>query len=371
MNYYFIYSAGGGAGDWNGLGRIWNESMPKVLKSHILLKFGDVFFNHASINKPIKASLWKKINDVRQWLYDNVQDEFVLTDSKILLDSGTSKLINTIYTQNNDLTPEEIIYKFRGVIENNNILEKYAEIIVNSKIEEAVTIDAPNPFKIRTQSENTKTNIFHDGHAYIHVELNYEYCNKLYDMLGGQKQMLTTFNGLWDKNSIKTFLKGLKYKPTKIALGGLTRASEDVIIEQLKIINNEINLFNMERVHFLGCGGIDRVNIIKSFGFKDQKFSVDNSTPYNRAIDGNLNGTSQSGYFDYTSNELFRITPNNKASILSLHHKAKNKIFSDDEMKAILESILDHQSKNSSHDTYNNRAKLVIHNHDVFRQNAL
>lgn len=371
MNYYFIYSAGGGAGDWNGIDRIWKDSMPIVLKERILLKFGDVFFNHASISSPLKSSMLKKVTSVRQWLYENVHDDYVLSQSKILLDSGTSKLINTIYTQDNALSPEEILYRFRGVIEKNGILEKYAEIIVNSNVEEAVTIDAPNPFKIRTQSDNTKTNIFNDGHALMHVELNSEYCNKLFDLLGGQKQMLTTFNGLWDNESIKTFLKGLKYKPNKVAIGGLTRATKDIITKQLQVINKEIDLSKLERVHFLGCGGIDKCTLIKTLGYSNSKFSVDNSTPYNRAIDGNVSGDKQSGYFDYQSKKLVRINPKNKNAILSLHAKVKDKVFSDDQMEEILEGILKHQSKNSGQDTYNNRAKLVIHNHDVFRQNAL
>ena len=33
MKYFFIYSAGGGAGDWNGVKRVWNDSMPLSLKS--------------------------------------------------------------------------------------------------------------------------------------------------------------------------------------------------------------------------------------------------------------------------------------------------------------------------------------------------
>ena len=37
MKYYFIYSAGGGAGDWNGVKRVWNNYMPTCLKSNILL----------------------------------------------------------------------------------------------------------------------------------------------------------------------------------------------------------------------------------------------------------------------------------------------------------------------------------------------
>lgn len=371
MNYYFIYSAGGGAGDWNGLDRIWKNSMPIVLKERILLKFGDVFFNHASLSSPLKPSMLKKVKSVRQWLYENVEDEYVLSDLKILLDSGTSKLINTIYTQDNSLTPEEILYRFRGVIEKNDILEKYAEIIVNSNVEEAVTIDAPNPFKIRTQSANTKTNIFNDGNALIHVELNSEYCNKLYRLLGGQKQMLTTFNGLWDSSSLKVFLKGLDYKPKKIAIGGLTRATKDVIHEQLHMINKEINLMELERVHFLGCGGIDKATLIKSLGFTNEKFSVDNSTPYNRAIDGSLSGIKQSGYFDYHSKKLIRINPQNKNLILTRHSNVQDKVFSNDEMSEIIDGILKHQSRNSDHDTYNNRAKLIIHNHDVFRKNAL
>lgn len=371
MNYYFIYSAGGGAGDWNGIDRIWNDSMPLVLKERILLKFGDVFFNHASIRSPIKSSMLNKVTSLRQWLYENVKDDYVLSQSKILLDSGTSKLINSIYTQNNALSPEEILYRFKGVIEKNGIIEKYAEIIVSSNIEDAVTIDAPNPFKIRTQSDNTKINIFNDGHALMHVELNSEYCNKLFDLLGGQKQMLTTFNGLWDNQSIETFLNGLKYKPTKVAIGGLTRASKSTITKQLQVINKEINLSKLDKVHFLGCGGIDKSTLIKSLGYSNSKFSVDNSTPYNRVIDGSISGTTQSGYFDYQSKKLIRINSMNINLILSLHSKVKNKVFSDNQMEDILKGILKHQSRNSGRDTYNSRAKLIIHNHDVFRQNAL
>jgi len=371
MNYYFIYSAGGGAGDWNGIKRVWNDSMSPILKERVLLKFGDVFFNHASSASPIKKGMWKKITDVRKWLYDNVNDEYVLKNTNILLDSGTSKLINHISTQNNELNPEEIIYKFRSIIEKNNVLEKLVEIIIKSNINEAVTIDAPNPFKIRTKSENTVTNIFRESHDYIHVELNAEYCNKMYEMLGGQEKMLTTFNGLWDKASLKLFLKALKYKPNKVAIGGLTRANDEDIQNKLSEISQSINLKELDRVHFLGCGGVAKTISIKKSGFLSEKYSVDNSTPYNRAIDGNTTGASQSGYFDYTSKELYRINPDTKTEILELHSKVINKHFSNADMENIIDGIIKHQSGNSGHDTYNNRARLIIHNHDVFRQNAL
>ena len=44
--------------------------------------------------------------------------------------------------------------------------------------------------------------------------------------------------------------------------------------------------------------------------------------------------------------------------------------FSVNEMIDIVDSILSHQSGQSSHETYDNRAKLIIHNFDVYRYNA-
>ena len=93
MRFYFIYSAGGGAGDWNGVKRVWNDWMPEYMKSRILLKFGDVFLEHASGTRFIRPQRWRNISNLREWLFDNVRDEFVYShDCNILLDSGLLRL---------------------------------------------------------------------------------------------------------------------------------------------------------------------------------------------------------------------------------------------------------------------------------------
>ena len=42
MDFYFVYSSGGGAGDWNGVNRMWNQFMPDYFKENLLIKFGDI-----------------------------------------------------------------------------------------------------------------------------------------------------------------------------------------------------------------------------------------------------------------------------------------------------------------------------------------
>ena len=38
MKFYFIYSAGGGAGDWNGVKRAWRDRMPEYMKNIIKVR---------------------------------------------------------------------------------------------------------------------------------------------------------------------------------------------------------------------------------------------------------------------------------------------------------------------------------------------
>ena len=85
-----------GAGDWNGIKRIWKNDMPEILKSKILLKFGDIYFNHKSSKFALRPERWKNIGNIREWLYKNVSDEYVLNNTEILLDSGTAKLVSFI-----------------------------------------------------------------------------------------------------------------------------------------------------------------------------------------------------------------------------------------------------------------------------------
>jgi len=369
MKYYFIYSAGGGAGDWNGVKRIWRDKMPTILKERVLLKFGDLFFNHASLSTLIKPTLWNNVTDMRSWLSNAVNDPFVMSGTRILLDSGTSKIVNFI-AHNNSSSPNKIIEEFHNIVNKLKILEKYAKVIESSNIDEAVTFDVPNPFKIRTQSKITATAFFNDSHHNILIKRSAEYSNKLYLLLGNnQTRLLTIVNGLWSVFQINTFLRMLNYRPKKIAVAGLTRTGK-LMTDIIKKLNNIIPFNNLDMIHFLGCGGLDNSKYIKNI-YNGDNISVDNSTPMNRAIDGNTMGTSQSGYFDYVQHKLHRIKPVTINEIISLHNQYPTPIYTTTELKIILDKILLHQSGHSSVRTYDARAQLSLHNHDVFRVNAL
>ena len=370
MDYFFIYSAGGGGGEWNGLKRVWKDKMPETLKGNILLKFGDVFFNHASLTRLIKPQLWNEIHNLRKWLFDAVQDDFVNEKTVLFLDSGTAKVVNQIKTNKPNITPNELAQTFQTLFTENSVLDKYVEIIQNSNINYAVTFDIPNPFKIRTQSTDTRTNIFDKTHISLMIEISANYANDLYKKLDkNQERILTIINGLWSQNEIKMFFSRLNYKPNKLAIGGLTRESK--FSKVLQNLNGFINFSSYEKVHFLGCGGLKNVSTIKEIGLNFPNFSVDNSTAWNRSIDGNTSGTAQSGYFDYASKKLIRIKTETKDEILKLQAQFANPLFSISEMNKILDKVIQHQSRNSDHSTYNARALLALHNTDVFRVNAL
>lgn len=377
MNYYFIYSAGGGAGDWNGVKRVWNESMSDELKNSILLKFGDVFFNHVSNKSILRAERWETISNLREWLYNNVNDEYVLNSSNILLDTGSAKIVGWIAHHNKNISCTEVIDLFDKTVTQNNILEKYIDIIINSDITHAITFDIPNPFKIRSQNGNTRLNILDDSEENLKlIKASAKYANKMFELLEkrlgtekAQNIIMTTINGMWSTSEIKTFLSLLNYTPKKIAVGGLSSTRGTAILEYIPILKT-LNLHSYEKVHFLGCGGIDKIKILKESGFSNDKFSVDISTPINRAIDGNKQNTSWSGYYDYNSLTLHRIKPTTKNMILDLHSSTTSPLFSKEEMEKILTDIIKHQDGNSSESTYDSRAKLIIHNNDVYRRYA-
>lgn len=378
MKYYFIYSAGGGAGDWNGIKRIWNSTMPEILKSNILLKFGDIFFNHVSSGNLIRPQRWNEIDNIRQWLFNNVNDDFVLDNSEILLDSGTAKIVAWIAHHNPQISSSEILNKFDNTVEELHITEKYANIIVNSNIDYAVSFDIPNPFKIRSQNGNTRTNLMNNNENDIETErLSIRYCakytNKLYeeltDRIGEQNainKIMITCNGEWTREQYDYYLSLLNFEPINIAIGGLTRSMRNNV-------NNLVtwNIRNYSKIHYLGCGGIENVNLLKENHLDYINSSVDVSTPLNRAIDGNIKNTSWSGYFSYIDKNLYRIKPETKEQILNIHRNSINTLFSEHEMSNIIEAILLHQNGQSSQETYNARAKLILHNSDVFRCNAL
>ncbi|MDU6483039.1 MAG: hypothetical protein E6538_13670 [Paeniclostridium sordellii] len=183
MNYYFIYSAGGGAGDWNGVKRVWKSSMPEEIKSSILLKFGDIYFNHVSSKSIIRPMRWNSISNLRNWLFDATGDNFVLSKSNILLDSGSAKIVGWLAHHNKNISCNEVISLFDNVIKDGDILNKYVDIIIDSNITNAITFDIPNPFKIRSQNGNTRLNILDDDNNPALIKASAKYANKIYDLL--------------------------------------------------------------------------------------------------------------------------------------------------------------------------------------------
>ncbi|MBA3758203.1 hypothetical protein H0X10_01045 [Candidatus Saccharibacteria bacterium] len=370
MKYFYIYSAGGGAGDWNGVKRVWSQSMPSELKKSVLIKFGDIFFNHASAKLPIKPKNWVSLTNARDWLSISVNDPTVKTSTEIILDNGTSKLINFI-SHGVTKDPVRIIEEFEKIIYEYDVIKKYADVIKVSGIDFAVSIDLPNTFKIRSQSVGTSTDFFNVTHYSKLIELCASYANQLYQSIGdgAENRIMLTVNGLWTKNELSNYLSRLDFDPKNIAVGALTKATEEEIRLAVNTINEVIGINKINRIHFLGCGGIKKSSIIKNMVNGD-RISVDNSTPMNRAIDGNTSNTSYSGYFDMDSRKLYRINNLTAAAVLSIHSTSSNKYFSDSEMEGIIGLILKHQNGQSGHETYDARAKLSFHNHLVFANNA-
>ena len=264
MKYYFIYSAGGGGGEWDAVDRIWNSSMKEELKSHILIKFGDIFFNHRNSGTHLyKPQIWEKIDNTREWMYNNTKDEYVQKKSDIILDSGTAKAVSWITLHNEKLEPYEVIEKFDEIAKECNLLEKYVNIIKKSNIDLAVTLDLPTPFKVRASSDSMLNPVTTDDNKPF-IEMMAKYANKLYDMLGKEysNRILTIIEGTWTFEEYEYFISKIKYEPQNIAIGALSRLSEKKFEETLDEIN-KFNLHKYKRVHFLGCGGIEKVKILK------------------------------------------------------------------------------------------------------------
>ncbi len=369
MRYYFIYSAGGGAGDWNGVKRIWNDYMPINIKSNILLKFGDVFFNHAAPTTPCRPRRWNSITNLRQWLFDATDDDYVVTDANVLLDSGSAKLVSFIAHNNPDISNEALINEFDRLITREQIIEKYVSIIENSNINGAVTFDIPNPFKIRSQNGNARLNILTQNDSRRLIELSANYSNRIYHSLNDSDERLyTIINGEWSVDEINIFFRLLDYMPRNIAVGGLSSSDESTFRACVDTLS-QANLI-YDHIHFLGCGGLKKVAILHETVFDNAQTSVDCSTPINRSIDGNVNGTAQSCYYSYQEQELIRIKPTTRERILYLHSTADNPLFNLEEMTNIIDTVLRHQSHQSCEETYNGRAKLLIHNSDVYKRFA-
>lgn len=230
MQYYFIYSAGGGGGEWNGIKRIWKKDMPERLKKNILLKFGDIFFNHKTSKNIVRTERCENIDNVRLWLYDNVCDEYVINKSNILLDSGTSKLVNYIEHNYNvgNLDTNKLIYYFKKEIDENNIIQKYVDVIIKSKINLAVSFDLPDPFKVRSNNKASKSrrNIIEEEKTDELMKVSLEYTNQIFKELKnkmGTKNAINIFMpviyGKWSKKQYDMFMNKLEFKPKNIAVG--------------------------------------------------------------------------------------------------------------------------------------------------------
>ena len=378
MDFYFVYSSGGGAGDWNGVNRMWNEFMPEYFKENLLIKFGDIYFNHKGINSLIKPRNWEKVGSGREWLVDRIGDDKLNSTSNLILDVGTTKIVNYIVFKKPNLNATEIIEEFDKIIETDKILEKYCDFIIESNIQNAVTFDIPNPFKIRHLSGNSSRAIFNDDNCKsLLIDKCVKYANFTFRNIDSESRLLTILPAFLQGDEIKAYLDRLEYTPSKLAIGALIDMNNSDFIKSITNIDNVLNLKKYDRVHFLGCGGIKKANLLKSTLGNHPNFSVDNTTAFNRSIDGSKNGNNslkndQSCYIDYVNKKQFRIKPETKKKILDIHSNTDNglKLFSNQEMKIIIDSILEHQSNNRSETTYNNRAKLIMHNFDVFRYNA-
>lgn len=372
MNLYFVYSSGGGAGDWNGIDRAFSSKMPPYFKDHLLIKFGDIFFNHRSSGELIKPSAWRNISNAREWVKGMTNDPTVLHTPNMIMDVGTSKLVSYLTSYND--TEDVIIDKFNRKLEDERVLEKYSEMILKSDIHHAVTFDIPNLFKVRSQIGNISRNVFDESTtSRKRLESCALYANRIYDgVKGDQSRLLTFVNFNWTEAQLEAYLKLLKYSPRRIAVGGMTD-EQTTDLAKLRVLEKVLKLSTLERVHFLGAGGIKKANDIKKVLGNHSSFSADVTTPYNRAIDGGKFNTNQSGYFDYSSKSMYRIKPETKADILRLHSIAVDAgiaYFSKEEMTDIIDGIIAHQSNMTSPHTYECRGKLAMHNFDVFRYSA-
>lgn len=373
MVFYFVYSSGGGAGDWNGIDRMFLEHMPPYFKDHILLKFGDIFFNHRSSGDIIKPDAWRRIRNARAWILSNTNDQTLLSTPNMIMDVGTSKLVSFLTSFDAAISEEEVIARFDAKLRDEQILEKYCEVIRTSHIHNAVTFDIPNLFKVRTQAGSVSRGVFGSGqNSSALMDACSRYANKIHSLLSDQPDSIMTFvNAQWSLPELRQYLSKLDYTPSKLAVGGLTDFSNDLLGSKLQEMNTVLNFNSYSRVHFLGAGGLKKATIIKRALGNSDSFSVDNTTAYNRVIDGSTSGATQSGYYDYASKRLFRIKPDTVRDILNMHRSSSSvAYFSVDEMEQILQGILQHQSGNSSQHTYECRGLLIMHNFDVYRVNA-
>ena len=219
MKFYFVYSSGGGAGDWNGIDRTFIEHMPPYFKDHLLLKFGDIFFNHRSSDSIIKPEAWRTIRNARCWVVANTGDQTVLETPNMIMDVGTSKLVSYLTRLYGDISEIDIINKFDYILDRDDILNKYCEVIRTSNIQNAVTFDIPNLFKVRTQEGSVDRNVFSSGENSSHLmRACAKYANIIHAGLEDRPDSVMTFiNANWSDRELDEYLSTLDYTPTKLA----------------------------------------------------------------------------------------------------------------------------------------------------------
>ncbi|WP_449623073.1 hypothetical protein [Robertmurraya sp. Marseille-Q9965] len=379
MELYSIYSSGGGGGDWNGVNRIFSQ-LPFRAKNYTLLKYGDVFLNHAASTRGniIRAHRYDAITNLRDWLFERTHDEEVY-DINILLDTGAAKITSWIQANLEEVNSDTLLTEFEKVVDENNLIEHYAQIIANSKVDKAVSFDIPNPFKMRAVSVVRRLNVVeHSANIEEYIDLCAKYTNLLYnhlveleDELFAKNVLMATIDASWSLDEINGYISRLTFIPENFAFGGLIGMKQIDFIECAQKLMFWLESFNtpIDQIHFLGCGGLNKTRILKQIGF-DEGCSVDVSTPINRAIDGSINGNETgtvSKYYSYNTGNLIKIDPSNEELILNDHSMAHHKLFSDEEMVYIIEQIIRHQNRDSDSETYDARAKLIFHNYDVYR----
>lgn len=123
MDFYFVYSSGGGAGDWNAIDRVFKDSMPEYFKDHILLKFGDIFFNHRSLKSLIKPRNWQSVDNAKSWLINNTQDESIMSKQNMIMDVGTTKIVSYLTSSDANISALQLIARFKRIMDDEEILK--------------------------------------------------------------------------------------------------------------------------------------------------------------------------------------------------------------------------------------------------------
>ena len=81
-----------------------------------------------------------------------------------------------------------------------NILDKYCSVVLNSNIENAVTFDIPNLFKVRTQAGNVSRNLFSEpGCRELLITASAKYANYTYRNVNKESQFqFFNLTQVWD-----------------------------------------------------------------------------------------------------------------------------------------------------------------------------